>query len=166
MQWTHLHGFSLVEALIVIALLALLGALAIPSLSELVERNRALVVADQLQSHLAHARATSIARNQDVEICGSSDGELCDGRWQQGWLLYIPGRNEVVSYYPLHDRERLRWSGFSRTIRFRGNGTAHASNGRFYICDGAEQVVWQLVVNRQGRVRRLPGVGAVSSGCE
>ncbi len=166
MNWIPFRGFSLVELLVVILLLALVATIAVPSYGALVERNRALALADQLQSQLAHARFVSVVRNRDVEVCGSSDGRRCDGSWNSGWILHVPNNDgELLSGHRLNQQQLLRWRGFSKAVRFRGNGTAPLGNGSFYICDSrTKEAVWQLTVNRQGRVRREPGAKG-EAGC-
>jgi type IV fimbrial biogenesis protein FimT len=152
------RGFSLAELLLVVALLAIAAGIALPGIGSLVDRSRTLVLADLLQRQLAHARALSVIRNRDVELCGSSDGERCDGNWRRGWMVHVPGEEGPVSWHRLDGREHVRWRrGLSNTIRFRSNGTSPLGNGRFHVCDGrGETVVWEVVISRQGRVRRVP----------
>lgn len=155
------HGFSLIELMVVVSLLALTASMAIPSYGKLIDRNRALALTDQLQSQLAHARALSVSLNRDVEICGSSDGELCDGGWDRGWLLRVVNETEPYSRHALSTHEHLYLQGGVKPIRFHSNGTSPLGNRTFSICDAhAKTVVWKLVINRQGRVRRARGEGA------
>lgn len=153
-------GFSLVEILVVVSLLALAAGIAIPSFGNLIDHNRALALADQLQSQLAHARALSASRNHDVEICGSSNGDHCDGGWDRGWLLHFGNEAEPFSRHVLNEHEYLRWKISAKPIRFHSNGTSPLGNRTFLICDAqGKTVVWKLVINRQGRVRRASGDG-------
>lgn len=152
-------GFTLVELLVVVALLAVLATVALPALGWLAERNRAVALADLLQSHLVHARTRSVLTDPPLELCGSSDDEQCDGGWHRGWLLRPVGSEAILARHRLESRDQLRWRGFNNdTIRYHRNGTATTGNGRFFICNGEAQVVVQLVINRQGRVRRLQGL--------
>ena len=155
----YVRGYSIVEAMAVVVVLVSIVTMAFPSFADLIERNRTRALADRLQSQLAHARIASVTGRHDVTLCGSSDGEHCDGDWGRGWLLRVPGSEAPpLGSYRLQARESLRWSGFSRVIRFRSNGTSPVGNGRFYICDRRRnEVAWQLVINRQGRVQRIRG---------
>lgn len=157
------RGFSLIEILVVVTLLALTVGMAVPSLSNLIDRNRALALADQLQSQLAHARALSVSRNRDVEICGSSDGEHCDGGWDRGWLLRFQGETQPFSRNVLKEREQLRLKTNKETVRFHGNGTSPLGNATFSICGAQARGVLQVVINRQGRVQRKVGSNAACS---
>jgi type IV fimbrial biogenesis protein FimT len=153
------RGISLLEMLIVITLTGIFAAFAVPALSDLVERNRTRALADLLRSSLAQARAHSVVTQQDMLVCGSSDGVGCDGGWSTGWLVISPLPDaEPISVHQLSAVDRLHWQGFSGVIRFRSNGTAPLSNGRFVICRGKQGVAWQLVMNRQGRARLVEGL--------
>lgn len=158
MQRTHFRGFSLIEALIVVALLTLIGALAVPSFNKLIDRSRTTALTDQLQSHLNFARASSVALHRNIEVCGSSNGIDCDNAWQQGWIVRQIGNAEVLQNHHLTLQDHLHWNRSKKSIIFRDNGTSPASNGHFTICDGHSQVVWRLVLNNHGRVRREAGL--------
>lgn len=152
-------GISLLEMLIVVALVGILALIAAPAFSDLVERNRTRALADLLRAGLAQARARSVIANQDMVICGSSDGLGCDGGWSAGWLITSPSPDAApFSAHRLSAPDRLHWQGFANDIRFRSNGTAPLGNGRFLICRRDKGVAWQIVLNRQGRARLVEGL--------
>lgn len=153
------RGISLLEMLIVIALMGILTLLAAPSLSDLVERNRTRALADLVRATLAQARAHSVINNQDMMLCGSSDDVSCDGGWGVGWLIISPAAGALpISSHRLAPHDRLHWQGFANAIRFRSNGTAPLGNGRFIICRNNHGVGWQVIINRQGRARLVAGL--------
>lgn len=152
------RGFSLIELLVVVVLLVLAGTMAVPAFGVFIERSRATAVADQLQAHLNFARASGVSLHRDIEVCGSSNGVDCDHAWGKGWIIQSSVSDGPLRLNRLGEREHLRWSGFRQSIRFKNNGTAPMGNGRFYICNDQSEVVWQLVINRQGRVRRVAGL--------
>ena len=61
-------GFSLVELLVVLGLMSLLMALAVPALRSVVGGNDMTMAADLVASQLRLARHTSIARNRNTEV--------------------------------------------------------------------------------------------------
>lgn len=150
-------GMSLAELLVVISLLAIAASTALPAFTHFAQQNRLEALVDQLQGQLMHARATSVANNRNVIVCGSQDGQNCIRDWTSGWLVASPGNGEILSRHQLNG-ERIRWAGASQHIRFHSNGTTSMGNGRFYICDGPEEVRWQLILNRQGRIKRVQGL--------
>lgn len=63
-----LHAFSLVELLVVLAIIAALMVIAVPPVGNLIKATEVTQAADQLQAALAQARQTAIARNRTVEF--------------------------------------------------------------------------------------------------
>ncbi|HBC24464.1 MAG TPA: fimbrial biogenesis protein FimT [Pseudomonas sp.] len=146
------QGFTLVELMIALTLLAIVANIAVPAFDSLITRNRQQALMEQVAAVLNNARAEAILQRRTIEICGSSDGKTCSTSWAHGWLVRVPnGRVMQLTQLPSHDT--LRWSGFQQTIRFHNNGSSPNSNGRFYQCH-KQKVVWQLVLSRQGRLRQ------------
>ena len=84
-------GFTLVEALVALALLAVLVALAAPSLTGLRQRQQLRGLAEGFWNSLVLARAEAMARQQRVAVCAQSAAGDCDatGPWQRGWLVFV-----------------------------------------------------------------------------
>ena len=84
-------GFSLMEMLIVISVVAVLLALAIPTFKFVTQSNRSTSEINGLLSNLQLARAEAIKEGQTVSVCPSIDGVSCSGAsnaWQTGWLVF------------------------------------------------------------------------------
>ncbi len=83
------RGFTLIEMMVTIALLAILIALVTPSFRDLLRDNRAAAQANALVGSLMLARSEAIKRNVPVVVCRSNTGTSCAGsEWEDGWILW------------------------------------------------------------------------------
>jgi len=74
------HGFTAIELMVVIAIVAILAALAAPSFTPLIERWRVRQTAESLTSSLYLARSEAIKRGGGVALDAT-------GGWDQGWKV-------------------------------------------------------------------------------
>ncbi len=86
-----LGGFTLVEAMMAITVMAILMAIAVPSFKDASLSSQLRASASDLAASAYLARSEALKRNAVVTLCMSSDGENCaaSGGWQQGWVVRI-----------------------------------------------------------------------------
>lgn len=77
-------GFTLIELMVVVAILGILTALAAPSLSEVIASQRVSAAATDLHLALLKARAEAIKRNTAVTL------SPVGGSWAAGWSIIDP----------------------------------------------------------------------------
>lgn len=85
------RGFTLVELMVTLAVLAILTMVAVPSFRDTIRRSRVSAASNALLADLRYARTEAINRGQLVSLCPSSNGSSCtaDGTaWDAGWLVY------------------------------------------------------------------------------
>ncbi|MFG6416760.1 Tfp pilus assembly protein FimT/FimU [Roseateles sp. DC23W] len=78
------QGFTLIEVGIVMAVMAILAAVAIPSYMEHVARQRLRLVAEQLEQDLRRARALSVNEGRNISVSFRSGAQWCWGTSRQG----------------------------------------------------------------------------------
>jgi type IV fimbrial biogenesis protein FimT len=87
------RGFTLVELMITIAVLAIALSLAIPSFTATIARNKLTSARDDLIKSFQFTKSEAINRNVSVVICPSINGTSCSGTgdWEEGWIIYLEG---------------------------------------------------------------------------
>lgn len=80
-------GFSLIELMITVTLVAIMAALAAPSFRSLMARQRIKTASADLVSHLTLSRSEAIKQNSDVTMTSSSG----DSSWTNGWTISSVG---------------------------------------------------------------------------
>jgi type IV fimbrial biogenesis protein FimT len=82
------RGFSLVELMITISVVALLLTLAVPSFREAGLSGQLRSSANDLAASARFARSQAIKQNAMIKLCVSADGASCGaGGWEQGWIV-------------------------------------------------------------------------------
>ncbi len=87
-------GFTLIEAVVVLGVAAILAAIAIPSMSHMASDMRMYSASSQLVADLNLARNEAIKRNAQVLICAPGGGSpatcataTTTNNWQNGWQI-------------------------------------------------------------------------------
>jgi type IV fimbrial biogenesis protein FimT len=91
-------GFTLIELMVVVAVVVVLQTLAAPALSGMVNSMRMTAAANSLFSSLFFARNEAIKRNSRVVVCKSATGSACagSGGWEQGWIVFHDVNNNAA----------------------------------------------------------------------
>jgi type IV fimbrial biogenesis protein FimT len=84
------QGFSLLELMIVIVVMAILLAIAVPSFRETMQRSQVGSATNELLASFDYARSEAISRGQMVSMCPSTTGTSCAGgtTLETGWMIY------------------------------------------------------------------------------
>lgn len=88
------RGFTLVELLIVVAVVAILAEVTVPSMQSLVASQRVKTAASTLQSALVRTRSEGLKRNANVTLAPAAAGQ-----WNAGWSVINPADGSNLSSY-------------------------------------------------------------------
>lgn len=86
-----LRGVSMIELMVVVLVLGILSAIAVPGFKSTIQSSQRTVYANQLFEDLAFARSEAIKRGVRVVVCPSTGGTQCtdDINWQVGWMVFV-----------------------------------------------------------------------------
>lgn len=161
------RGFSLIELMVTIAVLAILVAIGLPSFQSSMRSNRVATGTNELTASINLARTEAIRSPNGAGICASDDGDNCSGEWSDGWIVWISGDGDN-SPDGEHDRV-LRYveaqgtldieantSALGNTIRFDNRGRsleARTLNIRYPACPEGAELQRRLGISLTGQVK-------------
>lgn len=158
-------GFTFIELLIGLAIIAVLAAFALPSFTALWQQNEATVLQQQLLRTLQFAQQEARVRHAAISVCKSNDGATCGGEWQHGQIVFldndddgvIRSRDQILEVRQSSKQHaQLHWRGFPvyrDYVQF-SPAMTNDDNGTFWYCASTQtKPAWAIVLNKAGRAR-------------
>lgn len=188
-QILKIKGFTIVELVITVALLAVMLALAVPNFKSAFQRNALATTSNRIVNSMMLARSEAINRNTSVTMCNIFDATplvyplSCtnDGLWETGWRVWVDldgnGPNDIdqneeilvedglPAGYTLRSRDGV----YANIITFDTTGvsTGDLAGGTdvFRLCDEEQDLVRSrdIFVNAVGRVWVSRAAGSVDN---
>ena len=158
---THANGFTLVEMLMVMALMAVTTALALPSFNHVLERQRTGTTIHLMTTALSSARHAAIKHARPTQLCPATDNGRCidSSDWSQAISLHLLDNSGspvadplLATAFPAPESIRIISSAGRKTVRFQADGRAAGSNIKLHVCTRG-RVVGEITVNNWGRIR-------------
>ena len=87
-MFKQIRGFTLIELMVTVTVLAIVLGIAVPSFQKLIINNKSLTFGDEFATALNYARSQAVKTSKRVSICASSNGATCTGSWAQGFIVY------------------------------------------------------------------------------
>lgn len=156
-------GFTLIELMITVTVLAILLGAGIPAMIDFVNTNRRAAAANAFVSVLQQARSVSAGKAVHVVVCHSTNGSGCSGTsnpdWSDGWISFIdndPRNGTKDAGETLLATQAARGglkmpstrNSFTFTPGFRAS-----TNGTVGICPQGSTPPRFVIVNSAGRPR-------------
>lgn len=170
------RGFTLVEAVICLAIAGILLGVAIPALKDALAETRASATRAALLASWTTAVGHAATTGTEVVLCPSAGTGCRDSYdWSGGWIAFAdldgnrrraPGETLVDATDALHGSVRLRSTTGRRRLVVQPNGGNAGSNVTFTLCDhrGIEDAV-TLVLANTGRLRAGKPTRKAARGC-
>ncbi len=125
-------GFTLVELVVTVAVLAIMMAMAVPSFTSLINSNRLTSQANELVASLQLARSEAVRRNRSVTLCRTTNGTTCAGaagKWDR-WIAVMPvGAGAVEVLRDTSTKAPVQITAGVDSITFRADGLARNGGG-------------------------------------
>ncbi|QNH05714.1 GspH/FimT family pseudopilin [Pseudomonas sp. B11D7D] len=143
---SDMRGFSLIELMIVLALLAIAVGIAIPNFARLVANNQIEAQAQTLNSLLQFARSQAVVRRTSIRLRNDNNN----------WIVENASDNTALrqeTFNPQH--ANITSSLAPVTLTFTSNGSAETAS--FVICrDDKAAFAYRIEVQPSGSTRLMP----------
>jgi type IV fimbrial biogenesis protein FimT len=157
-------GFTLLELMITMTLVALVMAIGIPSMRDFIKNDRLVTQINTMVGHLAYARSEAVTRHQPVILCASSNQTSCSSNdWADGWILFVDSDNNSdfsAGEAMLRQHQALSGgvtftSSVGSVVTYDERGFAPNSIGTFSLCDDRGTANMKSIsISATGRVRQ------------
>ncbi|UVH60089.1 GspH/FimT family pseudopilin [Variovorax paradoxus] len=151
------RGFTLVEMMVVIVLMTVLLAMALPSFSGLIEKYRVEGMASALMASVSHARSEAARRGKTVTIQARTG---CTGRdWSCGWDTLVGSGATIETLRRQDPDTRVAvQKNVPGAMSFDAMGHSSFASFSFYPAGNADSSNAATVcISLGGRLRRVKG---------
>jgi len=165
-------GFTLTELVMVVVVIGLLAALAIPNMRLFIERNRLTSLTNDLLADISLARSEAIKRSTTVRICPFAAGPACAAattNWATGWIIFLDTDNsggwtagdEILRVRDPASANITITAPAVTPLQIGTNGQAVAGDGNYLLCNtnipGSTNLRTVNVFAATGRTSITPG---------
>ena len=139
------RGFTLIELVIAIVMIAILSAIAFPSMRSFIVRNRVRDAATDIFIVLNEARTEALKRNVTITLSPVTAGT----NWAPGWHIVDPNGGYLEVHQPL---QVIAMSG-PANVRYQSTGRLAVAVGAFNISasSGSYTASARVVIDPSGR---------------
>lgn len=158
------RGFSLIELIVCITIVAVLTALASPSMSELVEDSQRRAVVNDMLAFLSLGRQESVLSGSVVTLCPLNASKRCSRDWSKPLTLFRdPGNRravihieQIIRVLPPPKYGQLVTRSLSRSyFQYRPDGMIYSGLGNITWCpeDRNPRKAAHFLIRKGGSIR-------------
>ncbi|MFV3387427.1 GspH/FimT family pseudopilin [Pseudomonas sp. NY15364] len=150
------RGFTLIELMVTLAVLAVVISIAAPSFSNILQENRTLSLTNELQGALQLARSEAVNRRKDITICRrNAAGNGCQNGtdWAGGWII-MAGNVVIKSWDGVAS---MAVAGPDTGLTFRPNGMTSAAAATVFSVNAS------TCIDQQKRRLEVSVIGTTST---
>lgn len=155
-------GFTLIEAMTVMAVITVTLTLGLPAFREMLQRQRVSTTMHLVSADLAMARSSAVMRSEEVVICPRTPDQRCrdEQDWTSGWLVFRDpdgNRQPDASSDILRSTDAPPDNGLDlhatrKFLRYQRDGRSAGTPLSVKICR-QDALVGKIVVSNLGRIR-------------
>ncbi len=147
------RGFSLIELIVVVALMGIMITMAIPSMGRFLANQQARTSAQTMLATLMYARSEAVKRNATIRVDAGANG------WADGWRMVLDTDNSLIRRQESMDDVTITEAGGAASVSYNGRGRLVGANAlSFTICDSGNRAEQRLVqVDLSGRPKVTKG---------
>ena len=143
------RGFTVVELMVTLGVIAILTVVAIPSFNSMINSNRLTTAANEIVAGLNTARMEAIKRNAYTQFCSDSAsinttdtlGAKCGTQSGMVFVQLTPAYASTVFAAPPDLQMPIQLHGHINAIRFHGDGLGYAPGSTSPYSDTASTYV-------------------------
>ena len=120
-------GFTLIELMVTIAVLAIIVGIAAPSISTQLANQRVKSTASMLENALKESRTESVIRRQEVTLSYKNN------RNNMGTITITDNNSNVISTYKYDVKSKIKPN--NKEVKFKPNKTVDSDRWTYTICD-------------------------------
>lgn len=160
-------GFTLIELMVTVSVMAILATIAYPSFQGTIRSSRAATAHNELVGLVNLARSDAIRNNRGGGVCGSSTGSSCDGQWARGMMAFSDSNGDgafsngetVLRFSAVNSAMTV--TGPSALIGFDSRGRRRAVTDQAVTMQplrcGTQTLRSTLTINASGQVTAVKG---------
>jgi type IV fimbrial biogenesis protein FimT len=161
-------GFTIIELMTAVALLAVMVVIGVPSFNSIINTNETAANSNAFLSALKVARTEATKRRQNIVVCASNNQSDCASNdWSDGWIIFEdtnddgavsagPPAEPIIDTYDLSDGFAVSRAGGganSDRITFFATGLSSSTVAQtFTVCKADTASGRMLTVERSGLV--------------
>jgi type IV fimbrial biogenesis protein FimT len=123
-------GFTLVELMVTLAIVAILASVAVPSFQDMVNNNRLTSQANEFITALNYSRSEAVKRGTSITLTANTSGN-----WDDGWTIK-DGTDTIRNYAAFKGSSALTSTTAPASVTYKGTGfVSGTADLSFDLCD-------------------------------